>query len=184
MTPDLDLGPDAQANNALAVLRGMSFERDLIGPRCSASDGQLVPGIFIASDPEGKVRIRGKTQPGTVVELNIDVARPGRWLALHVALGPADLTEKQVAGLICKVSSPYATTLEPCLRSGLPDGGFVDSFFRKRVLAHSEASLYLDVLLPGPANNLPRTATWREIVLFLRPETSRIVLHDMRLFIV
>lgn len=183
MTVDFYLGPDAQANHALAVLRAMSFDRDLVPRRPREPQESLVPGIFLSWDPEGDIRAHGKSRPGSLLDLNLTVARPGRWLALHVALGPVDLTGIQAVGLICRSVSPHATTFQPCLRSGLTEGGFTDQFFRKRVLAHSEPGLYLDALLPG-MDNLPRTAPWRELVLFLRPETGRIDLQDLRLFII
>lgn len=178
MTDNLDFGPDAQANHALAVLRGLSFEGEL------APGQALVPGIFFTWDGESEMRVTGKSQPGQLLEAGFTASRPGQWLSLHVALGAADLTGAQTFGLVCKSASPYATTFQPCLRSGLAEGGFSDHFFRKRVLTHGQPSLHLDALLMEADPELPRTAPWRELVLFFRPETSRIDLQDLRLFIV
>lgn len=178
MTHNLDLGPDAQANHALAVLRGMEFDGAL------AAGHHLVPGVFFTWDDEADLRLQAVSRPGQLIDLSLNVARPGKWMSLHVALGPADLTGLQAVGLICRSASPYATTFQPCLRSGQQEGGFVDHFFHKRVLTHSQPSLHMDAHLLGPASDLPRTAPWRELVLFFRPETSRIDLQDMRLFMV
>lgn len=178
MTDNLDLGPDSQANHALALLRSMTFEGDLTPGQ------QLVPGIFFTWDKAGDLRVTGQSKPGQLLETGITVSRPGQWLSLHVALGAADLTGAQTFGLVCKSASPYATTFQPCLRSGLPEGGFVDHFFRKRVLPHGQPSLHLDALLMEADPGLPRSAPWRELLLFFRPETSRIDLQDLRLFIV
>lgn len=178
MPHNLDLGPDAQANHALAVLRGLDFEGDL------APGQQVVPGLFLTWDEDSDIRVHGLSRPGQLLELGFSVARPGKWLSLHVALGPADLTGLHALGLVCKSVSPYATTFQPCLRSGQEAGGFVDHFFRKRVLTHSQPGVHLDALLPGTDTDLPRSVPWRELVLFFRPETSRIDLHDLRLFMV
>ena len=101
-----------------------------------------------------------------------------------MALGAADLTQAQTLGMICKSASAYATTFQPCLRSGRTEGGFTDHFFRKRVLTHGQPSLHLDALLMEAEPEIPRKAPWRELLLFFRPETSRIDLQDLRLFIV
>ncbi len=178
MTHNLDFGPDSQANHALAVLRGMTFKGDL------TSDRRLVPGVFLAWDAESDLRARAVSRPGSLLELDFSVARPGKWLALHVELGAVDFNNLQAVGLVCKVVSPYATTFRTCLRSGQEGGGFVDRFFRKQVLSHSQSSVHLDALLPGVDHDMPRTAPWRELILFFRPETSRIDLQDLRLFMV
>lgn len=178
MTDNLDLGPDAQANHALAVLRGLDFEGDL------QASQPLVPGIFFTWDSDSDLRVTGRSQPGRLLDASFTVARPGPWLSLHVSLGPVDLTRAQTIGFICKSSSAYATTFQPCLRSGRAEGGFTDNFFRKRVLTHGQTSLHLDALLLEADPDVPRTAAWRELLLFFRPETSRIDLQDLRLFIV
>jgi hypothetical protein len=178
MIHDLDLGPDAGVNHALAVLRGLDFEGDLVARR------HLVPGLCLDWDAAGDITVHGTSRPGRLLDLEVTVARPGRWLSLNLTLGAADLTGRHVLGLLCKSAGRPATTFQPCLRSGLEEGGFTDHFFRKRVLAHDRPGIYLDALLPGPAaGGPPLRAPWREIVLFFRPETSRIELLDLRLFI-
>lgn len=177
MTHNLDLGPDAGANHLLALLRGLSFS----GP--VASDSPLLPGLFFSLDPESSTQLRCHSAPGMMVEAEFTVARPGRWMALHINLSEADLRGRQVLGVVCKSHSPAATTFRLCLRSGR-EGGFTDTFFRKTVVAYAETSTHLDALMLDAEPGLPTEAPWRELVLFFRPETSKITLQDLRIFIV
>lgn len=177
MTHNLDLGPEAEANHRLAVLRGLAAEGDL------HSDTAIVPGLFFSFDPESVTRGRFRSQPGRLIEAGFEVERPGRWMAMHLKLGGLDLTGRQAVGILCRSAAPEATTFRVCLRSGV-EGGFRDTFFDKAVLAHAEPSLHMDMLLPETLPGLPRIAPWRDLILFFRPESSQIDLQDLRLFIV
>jgi len=178
MIHNLHLGPEADASHALALLRAMEMDAPV-------EPGQhLVPGLFFSCDPDGEVRIQCRSRPDHLLDITLDVARPGRWLALHLALGPVDLTGRQAVGFICKSQSPVTTTFQPCLRSGREGEGFTDQFFRKSVLTFGHPGLHLDTILPETIPSMPVRAPWRELVFFFRPETSHIDLQDLRLFII
>lgn len=173
---NLDLGPEAGVAHMLAVLRGLDAAGDLL------SDVAIVPGVFCSFDPEGVTRGRFESRPGQLLSATFEVERPGRWLALHLQLGALDLTGQQVLGLVCRCAAPEATTFRFCLRSGI-EGGFRDSFLRKTVLAHTDSSLHLDVMLLEDHPDIPATAPWRDLILFFRPEGGHIDLQDLRLFV-
>lgn len=175
---NLDLSPDAGANHLLALMRQMDMQGDL------TSGLPILQGLFFSLDPDSATTGTYTSAPGLLLDMDFIVEHPGRWMALHVALGAADLTGRQVLGVVCKSTSPQATTFRVCLRSGQEAGGFVDHFLRKTVVAYASPSLHLDALQPEADPTLPLTAPWRELVLFFRPETSRITLHDLRIFIV
>lgn len=175
---NLDLGPDAGANHLLAMLRQQDMQGDLV------SGLPILPGLFFSLDPDSVTTGTYASAPGLLLEADFTVEHPGRWMALHIALGDADLTGRQVLGVVCKSASPQTTTYRICLRSGRETGDFVDHFLRKTVVAYASPSLHLDALQIEADATLPLQAPWRELILFFRPETSRIALHDLRIFIV
>jgi len=177
MEHNLDLGPDAQANHALALLRGLSFA----GP--IEPDGMLVPGIWFAFDPEAEMGGEVESTPGMLLRARFRVVVPGRWMALHVALGDIDLTNLHVLGFVCKSDAPEPVTFRASLRSAT-DSGFVDCFFPKRVVAFGETSTHVDLLQIGRSEPLPIRAPWREMILFFDRKDFEITFRDLRLFIV
>lgn len=181
---NLDLGPEAGAAHALALLRAADLTLP-VGPEVPAHL-PLVPGIFLARDPEAAVTGMLRSAPGQILRIALVPERPGRWLALHVAFGEAGFAGQIALGLACRLAAPAATTLRACLRSGVeggPGGAFVDRFFRKTLVAHADASLHLDLMALEAAPDLPLAPTWRELILFLRPEESQTIdLQDLRVF--
>ena len=175
---NLDLGPEASANHLLGLLRAGSFD----GP-IKPGETRVLPGVFFSVDPDSKTS--GRFPSAVQSLLNIDFAIDGksRWVALHVKLGPVDLTDRQVVGVVCKSSSPQATTFQLSLRSGR-EGGFIDHNFRKTTVAYAAPSTHLDAIQIEADSTLPLKAPWRELVLLFRPENSQIVLKDLRIFIV
>ncbi|SEO24127.1 hypothetical protein SAMN04488103_11627 [Gemmobacter aquatilis] len=177
MPHNLSLAPDAEVNATLALLREGELSGDIV------SNQQLLPGLFFSLDPESETTGRFRSEPGRLLDMEFNAATPGRWMALHLALGPADLSGRQVLGVVCRCSSPQTTTFRFCLRSGR-DGGFTDSFLRKTVVATTGSGTHLDALVLDGDPVVPAVAPWRELILFFRPETSQILLQDLRVFIV
>jgi hypothetical protein len=181
MTHNLDLGPEAGLLHALALLRDADLTLPVVPG--AAPDVAVQPGIFLSLDPEGAVSGSLRSAPGGILALDLAVDRPGRWIALHFALGETDLSGRLVIGFACRTRAPAATPVRVALRSGT-EGGFADRFFRKTVVAHAEPSVHVDAIEIAEAPDLPAGRTWRELVLFFRPESQTVDLQDLRLFIV
>jgi len=86
-------------------------------------------------------------------------------------------------GLACRSTAPESITFRPCLRNSTADG-FSDIFFRKTAIAYAEPSLHLDALMTDSHPELKVAASWRELVLFFRPESGAIELQNLRLFMI
>lgn len=108
----------------------------------------------------------------------------GDWAGLHIALPRPDLADLTYVGFACRTASPTPLMLRACLRSGLLEGGFVDSFFDKHILTSELPHSHLDMLYLDAQPDLPLVAPWRELVLFLpcRPfRLSLVHLHPLAL---
>lgn len=180
MTHNLDLGPEAGLMHALALLRAADLTLPVTpGP---APDVAVAPGVLLSLDPEGAVSGSLRSAPGALLSLDLRVERPGRWIGLHFALGETGLAGRLVLGLACRTAAPAATPVRVALRSGT-EGGFADRFFRKTLVAHAEPSVHLDAIEIAAAPDLPVGPVWRDLILFLRPESQRLDIQDLRLFI-
>lgn len=177
MQHNLDLGPDAPANTNLAILRGLTLSGQI------GVDAIDAPGLSFAIDPESITGGSFSSEPGMLLQAKFEVEKPGRWMALHLQLGPAALTDAQIAGFVLKSDAPETITFRACLRSGI-EGGFVDCFFPKRVISFADTSVHVDVLKLGENEPLPATAPWRELILFFERKSQEVVLRDLRVFIV
>lgn len=174
---NLLLGPDAQINHTIGLLRATSAKNQLVDQM------KLMPGAFFGIDPEGKVTGRSVSGGGHLLQLKYTVGRPPRWLALHLAVGGVDLGKAAVFGVACKSRAPEAATFRLCLRSATPEG-FVDAFLPKHVVAFSETSTHVDLLKLEGHEHVPAQASWRELILFFQPSSADFELHDLRVFIV
>lgn len=145
---------------------------------------EIAPGIFLNSDP--KLGLSGSFQApaGRLLDLDAQMTGPGDWAGLHIVLPLPDLTDLTYVGFVCRAASPAPLMLRACLRSGLPEQGFVDSFFDKHILTSEQPHSHLDLLFLDAHPELPLTAPWRELVLFLpcQPFTLSLVhLHPFAL---
>jgi len=173
---DLDLGADGEANHRLGLLRAGTSGGDL-GQR-----SDLAPGIFLVADPPLEIAGRWASPAGRILEIEATPRGSGAWFALHVGLPARDLSARGVLGLACRSTAPEVVVVQPCLRSGTPDG-FEDCFFDKHVLSRSEEASHLDALAVQRRDNLPPQAPWRELILFLPVRSFRWSLIDLRVFI-
>ncbi|MEH7830448.1 hypothetical protein [Gemmobacter denitrificans] len=174
----LDLGPEAGVNALLGHLRQLDLPPAPVTP-----GSPILPGMFFVTDPESGTSITLESRPGLLFAADFQVTGQARWLALHIALDGFDLDGRMILGLCARSAAPQSTTFRPCLRNGR-DSGFDDIFFRKTAVAYAEPSLHMDALLIEDQPLLAAPAPWRELVLFFRPETGRIELQDLRLFVV
>ncbi|MFN3526082.1 MAG: hypothetical protein ACK4YU_08315 [Paracoccus sp. (in: a-proteobacteria)] len=180
MTNNILTGPDAQARFVLQMLRTQD-SKGTIGP----GDNPLSEGSFLSIDPEAGVTGRYQSTPGEVVSLTMQPAtgKKPRWQGYHIPLGPFDMSEAGVFGVVARSIAPASVTTRICLRSGR-DGQFTDSFLPKTMVSFSQASTHLDVLDLSNAPDVPRRAQWRELILFFRPGPVELTLQDLRLFLV
>lgn len=131
---NLLLGPDAQVNHQIGLLRAILSDAPLV-------DGASpVPGIHFSIDTEGDIAGNYATGGDGLLRLNYSAAKPPRWLGLHLAIDGSDLDRAAVFGVVCKSRAPEAATFRLCLRSGTPSG-FVDAFLPKHVVSFSSPAL-------------------------------------------
>ena len=166
-------GADAQVNHSLSLLAKATYK----GP--VRARHRLVPGIFFdftdGTPRESTVALGGLG----LLRLTASLDLRGGWFALHMELGKFDLDPSSAVVLLAKTSAPQAISVRPCLRSGT-EGGFVDSFARKRLVSYGEPSVHLDVLTLG-APKTPPGVTWRELIWFFDSEEVDLRIHDLRI---
>lgn len=174
---NLLLGPDAQINHTIGLLRASPTNKPLVDQM------ELMPGAFFAMDTEGEVTGRCVIGGDHLLRLDYTVGRQPRWLALHLAVGGVDLGKAAVFGVACKSRAPEAATYRLCLRSATSEG-FVDAFLSKHVVAFSETSTHVDFLKLEGHEHVPAQADWRELILFFQPRSAVFELLDLRAFII
>lgn len=176
-TDNIHLGPDAQVNHNISVLRALRMKDAL---RDGAS---LMPGVVFAIDPEAKISGQFTSEGNSLIKLNYEIKTTPRWIALHFALGGVDFSDTTVFGVACKSQSSEAATMRVCLRSGVA-GGFRDAFLPKHVVAFSQVSSHVDLLRLQGLDAVPATAPWRELILFFQTSSAQFDIIDLRVFIV
>lgn len=177
-SPDnMALGPDANLNYALSLLR-----KGVSAGEVTSEMTSIPPIGEIHSPPELIPSGQWRSPSGRLLELEISTSGTGSWLAMHLPIGPSNLSEAGFIGFACRSVAPSIEMIRPCIRSGHEDG-FSDCFFEKHILAHPEASSHLDALHIASHRSIPEQATWRELVLFLPCHDFRWDIHDLRLFI-
>lgn len=177
MTDSIALGPDGQVNHTLAVLRNELREGAL------DTHVPLLPGIDLHADPALEMAGHYRSPEGRILEIDAQPAGKGEWAALHIALPARDLGSYGALGFALRGAAPDMRVLRACLRSGTGDG-FVDCFFDKHILLRSEDSSHVDALAVQERSYLPNEARWRELILFLPPQTFQLSLVDLRVFLV
>ena len=143
---------------------------------------ELAPGLFLNADPNLGLSGSWRSPPGRLLELEARAASRGEWIALHLALPLSGLQDLTYLGYACRAAGPKPWMIRPCLRSGLEDGGFTDTFFGKHILTTERPASHLDALYLDSCPELPLAAPWRELVMFLPCEDFRIYLHHLYIF--
>ena len=178
MTDSIALGPDGQANHTLALLRGEDRDGSL------SSEMVFVPGLRLHADPVLEASGTWRSPKGRLLEFNLTSGSGhGGWCGLHVTVPATDLERTGVLGFAARIAAPEMHVARACLRSGTPDG-FVDCFFDKHLLFHPEEASHLDALPVHHRDNIPPSAPWREIVIFLPTTSFRLSVTDLRVFVV
>ncbi|MFN3276363.1 MAG: hypothetical protein ACK41U_17030 [Paracoccus sp. (in: a-proteobacteria)] len=180
MTNNILTGPDAQARFVLQTLRAQD-NSGTIGP----GDNPLGESAFLSLDPEAAVKGQFQSVPGEIISLSMRPAtgQTPRWQGYHIPLGPFDMSDAGVFGVVARSTAPASITTRICLRSGR-DGQFTDKFLPKTMVSFSQSSTHLDLLDLSTVPDVPRQADWRDLILFFRPGPVEITLQDLRLFLV
>jgi hypothetical protein len=143
-----------------------------------------VPGVQFHADPQARIAGRWTSPRARLLEVDTTVDTPGDWFALHIDLPLADLSGVAFLGFVARTAAARAMVTRACLRSGLPEGGFTDTFFDRHILSQPGEGDHVDLLAPDRRPDLPQSAPWREFILFLPPvQDIRWALHDLRLFV-
>ncbi|OED45821.1 hypothetical protein AB838_22130 [Rhodobacteraceae bacterium (ex Bugula neritina AB1)] len=182
-TPSQVPGPAQPPSPALCPgLAGFAADRregDLTPARTD-----LAPGIFLNADPALQMAGRYSSAAGAFLDLHTAPAGQGSWFGLHLALELPPLQDLAYLGFACRTAAPEPQILRACLRSGLEDGGFSDCFFDRHILASERAHSHLDALYLDSQPELPLSAPWRELVLFLPSQGFDLSLMHLHLFAV
>lgn len=178
MPDSIDFGPEAGLNSRLAVLR--QLER---APHPIVAEELVVPGFYIALDPEALTTVTLASEPGSLLSAHYEVQGHARWLGLHLDMSDCALAGKSLFGVAIRSLADPSTTFRLCLRNGREGGGFDDHFFRKTAIAYPQSSLHLDAITLAEEPSLWSHAPWRELILFLKPESGAIDLIDLKVFV-
>lgn len=168
---------DTQTNDNLSLLRLKTQGSAL------ANDVVLAPGVELHADPAMGVSGTYRSPPGRLLEIDAQAGHAGDWFGLHISLSARDLSDSAVLGFVARTQAPQAVMIRAALRTGSENGTFTDIFFDKHILMHSEVTTHLDALSLPARLDVPAKADWRELILFLPPETIRLSLIDLRVFI-
>ncbi len=178
MWNNLRLGADADIGATLARLRAL--RRSV--PVGNATS--IVTGAALDIDPEAVASGTIDSVRGEMFALTLETAGADpRWISAVLRIGPAALDGAGAVVLIARTSAARTITLRACLRSH-PDGGFVDTFFPKRIVATADPSTHLDAIDLSAATDLPGGACERELLLFFDAPRFEFRLLDLRLAIV
>ncbi len=180
MANNLYLGPDAQGRFLLTRLKAFEGRGAIQG-----GSTPVIEGVHFSVDPQAEVAGRFDSRPGRIISFSIKPRRATepRWQALHLALGPLDLSGAGVVGVVVRSRAKQAVTTRICLRSGRSDS-FVDHFLGKTLVSHAQDSTHLDAIDLTTATDLPRRADWRDLILFLRTSAVELEVLDLRFFVV
>lgn len=178
MTNNIQLGPDAEINQLIRILKAQSPGG---GIPCETP---ISPGVRFSFDPEAQFQGHLRPEVEGLLSFRVEKIEETGWFALHVMLGGADLSDYSVIGFVCKSDAPSSLALKTCIRSGT-ESGFVDCFFEKHVVAYAETSVHLDVIDLSRKPDFPQQAPWRDFVMFFpNDKPTDLTLRDLRFFIV
>lgn len=147
-----------------------------------SEDGTILPGAFLAMDrQQGEMGASFASAPGVLLDLQVTVTRPGRWLALNFALGNRDLSGLEVLGLWCRLRAPQVVTAKLAVRTGLGEG-FEDAAFTRHLVAFPDSATHVDVLQLADFPVLWAEASWRNLMLTFETKSFALTIEDLRIF--
>lgn len=174
---NIALGPDGQANHAMAIMRQDTREGEL------ATDVHFLPGLDLHADPSLGLTGRYRSPEGRILEMEAQTHGQGGWCGLHVRLPAEKLHHVGCIGFAARIAAPEIFVARACLRSGGPDG-FVDCFFDKHLLFRPDEASHVDAIPVHYRDPVPMESAWRELIFFLPTSSFRLSFIDLRLFVV
>ncbi|MBU2359082.1 MAG: hypothetical protein KKB02_09165 [Alphaproteobacteria bacterium] len=154
------------------------------GAQGSLADALPVTGLRLMASPGAQIAARWSSPRDRLLEITSTVDAPADWFALRLTLHLPDLSAMAGLGLWLRGAADPALTLRAVLRSAAGDG-HVDAPLDRQILCHATPGDHSALWLRDRTTDLPVTADWRELLLFLpahRPVT--LSLHALRLFAV
>lgn len=171
--------PDPTLLNApLTALTALS------GAQGALDDALPVTGLRLMAAPGARIAARWSSPRDRLLEVTSTVEAPADWFVLRLTLDLPDLAALAGLGLWLRAAADPALTLRAVLRSAAGDG-HVDAPVERQILCHATPSDHTALWLRDRSPDLPVTADWRELLLFLpahRPVA--LSLHALRLFAV
>lgn len=175
---NIDLGAHADVNYRLAIYRNDEAEGEI------GNVTEIGAGLTLRADPALQMSGRYASPRGRLLEIDATANATGHWLGLHIPVTAADLADHGVFGFACRGSAPEFTVIRACLRSGRRVAGYRDCFFDKHILLHPTEASHVDAISLQTRDEVPQKAPWRELILFLPPDSVRLSLSDLRVFLV
>ena len=159
----------------------------LTGAAGTLADALPVPGLRLMA-AGGDLDLRWSSPRDRLLEVTGTAAAPADWLALRLTLDLPDLAGLAGVGLWLRGAADPALTLRAVLRSGAPSDsgdGHLDAAQDRQILCHATASDHTALWPTDTTPDLPATAPWRELLLFLPPHRPvTLSLHALRVFLV
>ncbi|MDK3020807.1 hypothetical protein [Pseudodonghicola flavimaris] len=159
---------------SVQALRSAHLAGEIDAPRTV-----FAAGLQLHADPALQLSGQWRSPSGRLLELDLRMSGQGEWIGLHLTLDAPDLAAVGWIGFACRSAAPEELLIRPCLRSGT-ESGFTDTFFDKHLLSTPEPHNHMDALHPATRRELPETAPWRELILFLPRRDCRWHLQDLR----
>jgi hypothetical protein len=155
----------------------------LPGATGALADALPVPGLRLMASG-GDTALQWSSPRDRLLEVTGTVTAPADWLVLRLTLDLPDMADLAGVGLWLRGAADPALTLRAVLRSGQGDG-HLDATQDRQILCHATASDHSILWLRDTTPNLPVTAPWRELLLFLPAYRAiTLSLHAMRIFTV
>lgn len=179
MSANIFTGPDAHLRFLLETVKSGKSKGQF------DSEGQVIEGLSLRTDPDAKVKIDYTSDAGKFLSLKMASTNNthARWQAMHIAMGPVDMSDVQVMGVVARTKAGKAVHTRFALRS-LRGRQFIDHSFDKSMVSFAEESTHLDVVALSKYDDLPRKADNRELVLFFPGSPFELDIVDLRVFLV
>lgn len=174
----IDLVQHVDVNKRIAALREKEITQSV------KPDEALHKGIVFHQDGEHPRNTEVTSPKGDLLRLKASENLKSRWTVMHFHLGKLDLSKMDVAGVVIRSRSHgLATVSKICLRSGNGDT-FSDYYFPKHLVSSAAEGSHLDALDLSKIDDIPRTAQWRDLVIFFSDRDVDVTLHNLRFFVV
>ncbi len=143
---------------------------------------EFVPGIRMDQDWDNAREITATSPADRLLRVRASENEASRWTSVHMVLGPLNLNTIDLLGVVIhSQSAECATVSRVCLRSG-NGNKFRDYFFDKHLVSTTEAGVHIDMCRLGDVPEIPRTAEWRDLMIFFSNKEIDISLTKLSVF--